>query len=1006
MINFLNINNFKKNLTPITTTEYFSKPGEYHPDGLFSEIIFGPEETPERKKTFSYINLNAFVIHPTAYMLIIQLDRKFELFISAQETFSVDSKGLLYEDPNGVTGIAGFMKLLPKIKFRGGTDTRDKFVKKIEDANKNNTLFIDSIPVIPPTQRDAYEDEKGRWVIDELNDYYVTIMKRAYQIKSVSKSGALFDLLNYELQKAVITHDEFIRKKIQKKRGLIRSQMLGKRTDFSGRSVITPGPDLKVNEIGLPLRMAVSLFEPFIIHRLFHSGRVDPKKLGDEVKKFTGYELSIDSIKNVFKAIKSGDKIPKELYDIIFEATEVAMMNRVVLAKRDPVLHAESVRGFKPILTDSNTVQICTLQVGGFNADFDGDTMAIFHPITNEAQQEVKTRMMRAEGGENDNSVTFELSKEMAVGLYSITKDIKLNRPAIAVTDKDLEKATNPYIPVVYRKKNTTMGKAIFNSAFPASFPFFEGVATKSLVNKMIPVVLQKYGQEQTINTFSALKTIAFKFATIMAPTISMDDIQLPSEILQLKQKLDNASTEEAAVIIKKMQDLLIKHLKDTGLYDLIESGSGKGWKQPMQLLVAKGLIKDPTGKVLPPIKGSFADGLTNKEYFAQASGARAGIIDRVLNTAETGYMARKLAYVLNSVEIDRTLQDCKTKRTLDLRLTKELATRLKGRYVIENGKPVKYDIKDYKIGDRIHLRTPVFCESPKLCHTCYGELLKRHRSPYAGVMASQLIGEAGTQTIMRTFHTGGAVDLVTRDVIIDIIQNDPLANQSMVRKLITQVENTISCNEDCVVTITTSDYPLPGDLKYNDNDTTLSARAVVCRIEFEDALFNIILDYPVELQVYEQEKIGKELIKLYYKKNSTILEVPLQTEETKAQIQYVERLMGGREIYKDANHLFIKLFNVYGTLRDMDSVHIEVLLSQALRDKSNPSIPARLGKKWNPTMINIKQIVFKTSFIQGLAFENVNEAIKTGLITEEGGEPSILEKVLTGTLVEKKSRR
>jgi len=1005
MINFLNLNNFKKGLKSVTTTEIFSKPGEFHPDGLFSELIFGPEESPERKKTFSYVELNAFVIHPTAYMLLIQLDRKLEMFISAQETFSVTSKGEMIPDPDGVTGISEFMKLFPKIKFRGGTDSRDKFVIKLKEAYKNDTLFLNVLPIIPPIQRDAYQDEKGMWVVDPLNDYYVTIIRRAYQIKSAAGSGPLFDLLNFELQKAVINHDTFIRKLIQKKRGLIRNQLLGKRTDFSGRAVVTPGPDLKVNEIGIPMRMAVSLFEPFIIHRLFNSGRVDPGPLSIEVKKFTGFELSIDSIKQVFKAIKGGDKLPQKLYDIIFAATEVSMMNRLVLAKRDPALHAESVRAFHPILIGGNTVQICTLQVAGFNADFDGDTMAIYHPITNESQNEVRSRMLRSEGGENDTAVNFELSKEMCVGLFTMTKNVQKSTSPIAVSQKDLDSAVDPYIPVVYRKKNTTMGKAIYNSAYPTDFPFFEGVVTKKIVNSMIPIILKKYGQDQAIKTFSKLKDTAFKFATIVAPSVSLDDIQLPSEILQLKQKLTNASTEEADLLIKQMQKLLIQHLKETGLYDLIESGAGKGWRQPMQLLVAKGIIADTTGKVLPPIKGSFADGLTNKEYFSSAAGARKGIIDRVLNTSETGYMARKLAYVLNSVEVDRQLKDCKTKRTLDLRLTKELAPRLKGRWVLEGGTPQLFDVKNYKIGNQIYLRTPVFCESTRLCHTCYGKLLERHKSPYVGVMAAQLVGEAGTQTIMKTFHTGGAVDVVIRDVISDIVGNDPLANEGIVRKLLKQNENQLSCTEDCTITLTTSDYPVSGDLTFNQEKTLLRARAIVCKVEFETALFNIILDYPVELQVYEYELVGKEFIKLEYKKNSTILEIPMETGETKAQIQYVERLLGGREIYKDANHLYLKLFKIYAPLRDMDSVHLEVLLSQALRDKTNPSIPARLGKTWNPIMINIKQIVFKTSFIQGLAFENINEAIRTGLITEEGGDPSILEKVLTGTLVEGKKK-
>lgn len=1007
MIQFLDVNNFKKGLKPITTTELFSKPDEWHPNGLFSEIIFGPEGAPERKRTFSYINLNCQVIHPSAYMLLIQLDRKIKNFLSTEETFSLDKNGALITDPDGVTGMTEFFKMAPNIKFRGETPTRDKYIEKIEQAIKEGTLFIDIIPVIPPEQRNAYKDEKGLWIIDPINtDYYIPLLRKSFQIKSVGSSGVLYDLLNYGIQEAVIAHDNFIRKLIQKKQGLIRSQMLGKRTDFSGRAVITPGPTLKVNEIGLPLKMAVSLFEPFIIHRLFHSGKVDQTKLENEVKKFTGFQLSIDSIRTVFKAIKNGDKVPKELYDIIFEETEVAMMNRVVLAKRDPVLHAESVRGFKPILVEGNTLQLCTLQVGGFNADFDGDAMGVFHPITDEAQEEVKQKMMKAEAGDSGTAVTFELSKEMALGLYFITKDIQKPQSPIAVNDDDLKRATDPYIPVKYRGNVTTMGKAIFNSVFPPSFEFIDKPVTKGFVNGLIPIIVEKYGTEQAIKSFSELKDIAFKFATITASSITLDDIQLPTSILQIKEQLKTASTEEAAALLKKAEALLIDHLKNTGLYELINSGSGKGWGQPMQILVAKGLVADPTGKVLPAIAGSFSDGLTNSEYFSAASGARKGIIDRVVNTADTGYMSRKLAYVLNTVEIDRQLRDCKTKRHLTFRLTKEMLGRFEGRYVIVGNSVDKFDSQRMKVGDVVKLRTPILCEAPKLCHTCYGDLLRRHRTPYAGVLAAQLVGEAGTQTIMRSFHTGGAVKIIQKDLMYDILQNDPLTTSQIVSSKLGQNENELYTKDDMVMTINLEDYTNSSDMQYNEDDSELTLKALVSQVEYKDVIFNIVLDYPVNLKVYKEEKIGKEILKLYYDKNSTIMDVPYQTDDTKAQIQYIERLLGGREIYKDADHLYLKLFAIYGKLRAMDSVHLEVLLSQALRDKKNHSIPARLGVPWDPVMINIKKIVFKTSFIQGLAFENINEAIKTGLITEEGGEPGILEKVLTGTLVEGQTKR
>lgn len=1003
MIQFLNLNDFKRGKTPVTSTELYSIPGEWHPEGLFSEIIFGVEDTPQRKTTFSYIDLGALVIHPAAYGLLIQLDRKVEKFLSTEESYVLDGNGQLQESPDGVTGISEFINLLPKINFRGGTEVREKFIEKIKKADQDGLLFIDIIPVIPPEQRPAYKDQNGTLIIDPLNDHYMSLIRKSLQIKSSVKSGPLFDLLNYELQKAAISHDEFIRKLIQKKNGLIRSQLLGKRTDFSGRAVITPMPHLKIDEVGVPFRMAISLFEPFIIHRLLYSGKVDHNKLEKLVQSYTDLELSIDSLKAVFKAIRSGDNIPKDVYDFFFRETAVAMMGKYVIIKRDPVLHPESVRGCKPVLVEGNTLQISALTVGGYNADFDGDQMAIFVPITAESQAEIATKMMKPITGDNSKSVAFELSKEMCAGLYTLTKDVQLGNSPIAMSDEDLKNITNPYIPVIYRKQITTAGKALFNSVFPQDFPFMAIPATKKIVNGMIGNMIAKYGMEETYDIYHKLQQIGFKYATIMAPTLSLDNIQLPSSILTLKAKLDSATTEEADVIIKQMEKLLVEHLKNTGFYDLIESGAGKGWTQPMQILVAKGLIADPTGKVLPPIKGSFADGLTNTEYFNAAAGARKGIIDRVLNTASTGYMSRKLAYVLNSVEIDRNLFDCKTDRVLTFRMTKEMEGRFVGRYVVKGGQVKKFDPNEIKIGDIVNLRTPIFCTSQKICHVCYGELLHRHRTPYAGILASQLIGEAGTQTIMKVFHTGGAVKIIKKDIRYDLIQNDPLTTKELINSKFGQNESDLYTKQTFVLTLNMEDYPLTNDLQYNEDGTELNCKALVATAEFEDAVFSMILDYPVTLQVYNQEKIGKEYIKFLYEANSTVLNVPYQTDDTKSQIQYVERLLGGKEIYKDANHLYLKLFSVYGTLRNMDSVHLEILLSQALRDKSNNSIPARLGKTWNPVMTNIKKIVFNTSFMQGLAFENINEAIKTGLISDAGGDPSILEKVLTGTIIQSK---
>lgn len=403
------------------------------------------------------------------------------------------------------------------------------------------------------------------------------------------------------------------------------------------------------------------------------------------------------------------------------------------------------------------------------------DTIGVFHPITKESQEEIKKKMMNIEGVSKFNSITFSLSKEICTGLFIITKNIKKSNSPIYVSDEDLENIKDPYIQVKFRNKNTTAGKAIFNNCFPEDFPFYDGIITKSIINNMIPKILEKYGKQKTILIFSNLEKAGFKWSTIMSPGISLDDIEIPESIIKLKQKLDGASTEEADEILKKMLDLLKKHLKNTGLGDLIESGSTKGWSQPFQLLCAKGLIADPAGNVLPVIKGSFADGLTNKEYFEASSGSRRGIINRTISTSETGYLSRQLAFILNSVEIHPQLKDCGTKLTLDLRLTKDMISRLNGRYILINGKVELFDPKENKSGDVIYLRSPIFCKSPKICHVCYGKLLEKHKSPYGGIIAAQIIGESSTQSTMRDFHTGGAIKIFKRDVIEDILNNDPL---------------------------------------------------------------------------------------------------------------------------------------------------------------------------------------------------------------------------------------
>jgi DNA-directed RNA polymerase subunit beta' len=776
MLKFLDLNKFSKGLNPVTSAEIFSRPNEFNADGLFSERIFGNLESQERRKIFSYIDLHTKIIHPSALKIILQLNRKIDHFISASENFILNSNGDLIQDPDGeLTGLSKFIEIFPDIKFRGETETREKFIELLHKSYKEGTLFIDKVPIIPPDFRPAFQEEDGNWMIDKMNDVYQSMIRKAIQVRSSGGSGILFDLLSYGLQLAVVEHDKFIRTKVEKKNGLIRSQMLGKRIDFSGRAVITPGPNLKINEVGVPFRIAINLFEPFIMHVLLHTNRVNREELSSEIKKFIKSELSVDSIRRIIKAVVAGDKLPLKLHKMLWDVTELVMKNRVVICKRDPVLHMSSVRAFHPVLVEGDTLQICVLQVGGFNADFDGDQMAIYTPLTDEAQEEVRTRMMRLEASDSSKSFIFALSKDMYAGLYLMTKDISYSRSPIVVSEKDLETAVDPYIPVRYRGEVTTMGRAILNSALPKDFPFIKDVVNKKVATKIISKLVEKYDKEVIIESVSKLSKMGFKFATIIAPTLTLDDVEVPKEIYDLKDKLVGADTETADNIIQQMKVILEKHLQNTGLHDLIESGAGKGWTQPLQILCAKGVIADTKGNILAPIRGSFAEGLTPIEFFKAAPGARKGLADRVLNTATTGYMARKLSYVLNPVEADLYLKDCGTNRTITIKLDSDMIGRLNGRYIIKNGKVIPFNPDDFAVGDVVRLRTPIYCISPKICHTCYGDLLKRHKSPFIGIIASQILGEVNTQAIMRTFHTGGVVKVKKKEMIKDILSNDPL---------------------------------------------------------------------------------------------------------------------------------------------------------------------------------------------------------------------------------------
>jgi hypothetical protein len=449
-----------------------------------------------------------------------------------------------------------------------------------------------------------------------------------------------------------------------------------------------------------------------------------------------------------------------------------------------------------------------------------------------------------------------------------------------------------------------------------------------------------------------------------------------------------------------------MKEFKDTPIFDIIESGSSRGWDQPMQILAAKGIIADPEGNILKPIKNSFVDGMSPTQYFQMGYGARMGIINRVINTSDTGYMSRKLVFLLNSVEMHPNLKDCGTTKYINLKLDNNVISRLDHRFIYDRGIK-EFDRSAHSIGETIKLRSPIYCTSPKICHTCYGYLTTKHKTPFVGVLAGQVIGERGTQLIMRSFHTGGAVKITKRKVLDEILDNNPTLDGKILSTSVKQEESDLVALKGCKVSFDLSYYEEGENLSMEESK--LRVRSLIATFSFEDGVsFEVILDYPIEFVTNSIIKSSEKII-LEYKKDDTIFSIPLDTGEVREQVLYVERLISGREIFKDVDHLLMKLIKIYSPpVADMDLVHLEVLISQCLRHKENSTYPARLALakgKYTPVLGNIKKDIFSSGFLQGLAFENIGAAINSGLTSDIKTPPSVIERIMTGELVEKKEK-
>jgi DNA-directed RNA polymerase subunit beta' len=730
---------------------------------------------------------------------------------------------------------------------------------------KPSWMFMTILPVIPPDLRPMVQLSGGRFATSDLNDLYRRVINRNNRLKHLIDLGAPEIILRNEkrmLQEAVDSLIDgssarssrrrqtrrplkSLSEMLKGKQGRFRQNLLGKRVDYSGRSVIVVGPELKLNECGLPKDMALEMFKPYVLRELIVNG-IAP---------------NVKSAKHLI------ERHEPEVYDILEQVTK----NHPVILNRAPTLHKLGMQAFFPILIEGNAIRLHPCVCSGYNADFDGDQMAVHVPLTKKAQEEAKELLMATHNllkPANGEPITIP-NKEMAMGVYyhtTINENLKMFPGIFSSRDEayhafQIEKLglrQLAKVRILIDGKNqiieTTIGRLHFNDLLPGEFGYINEAIPAKKIKQLVTTAIKTLEREVVTTLIDDIKDLGFEAATISGISVSVADCEMipeKGEIIEAANKKveeiqeqynEGMIAEEERkrlsfdVWIDTTEDIAEKtwdtYANDNAVKVLIESGGTRASKdQVKQLAAMRGLVVDPNGNIVEmPTKSNFREGLTIFEYVTSARGSRKGLTDSAIKTADAGYLTRRLCDVSHDAII--RLPDCKTERFItiaDTDRTDVYATRIAGRIlakdamvgkkvVAKEGSLVTIEIAEEIVAAGLKtadVRSPLTCDSPKgLCATCYGIDFSTSKmieiGVPVGILAAQSIGEPGTQLTMRTKHKGG---IVGADVTQGLPRVEELleARNPKSQALISEVSGKVSIEEvekELVVTVRTTASP------------------------------------------------------------------------------------------------------------------------------------------------------------------------------------------------------
>ena len=699
---------------------------------------------------------------------------------------------------------------------------RLKFLKSMSRSGiRPEWMIITALPVIPPALRPMVPLDGGRYATSDLNDLYRRVINRNNRLKHLLElkapevitknekrmlQEAVDALIDNSMRRGQITTAASTGQKralksladmLKGKQGRFRQNLLGKRVDYSGRSVIVIGPHLGIAECGLPKHMALELFKPFVIGILIR--------------------------KELAHNIKSANRLIDQETPDVWSALEEAIKDKLVLLNRAPTLHRLSVQAFKPTLIEGKAIKIPAMPVFAFNADFDGDQMAVHLPLTDEAQKEARELMLASHGilkPATGDPVAIP-SHDISFGCYYLTtildgargegKIFSSRYEVLLAYENDVVnlrakiKVPNPDAESGSRREliETSAGRIIFNKALPEGYKFINRSLTKPDLKKLEADIWDECGEETTIEFLDKIKDVGFYYATVSGVSWGMDDLRLPADKHKIIDEADimieeNKHLYEDGLLTEyerkskaieiwnqaktKLSSLVRKQFgPNDPVFMIVDSKSRGSWSAPEQMMGMRGIFANPSGELIElPVKDSFKEGLAPLEYFISTHGARKGLVDTALRTATAGYLTRRLVDVAQDVVV--TEEDCKDKEGYTLYAEdgkfsgETLGRRTRGRIVVEDlkddegnmvvkkGKVIEKEashrIDELKI-ESIKIRSLIKCKTLRgVCRLCYGNDLSKNKlvelGEAVGIVTAQAIGEPGTQLTMRTFHTGG----------------------------------------------------------------------------------------------------------------------------------------------------------------------------------------------------------------------------------------------------------